>query len=120
MFTPTAIWVTLLRSWGIHRVFHANLLESYRISTWRGAVNPAQVFRDYDHFRAKNCTIEEIMGSSNDNQDKRVMYLVQRLDYPDHEDWTEELFEYMTTALEMLCEFHKSNPDALQDHRLRY
>jgi hypothetical protein len=33
------------------------------------------------------------------------------LDYPDLEDWIEKPFEEMTTALEMLGEFHKSSPD---------
>jgi hypothetical protein len=46
------------------------------------------------------------MGSSCDKREKWVMYLVQWLDYPDHDDWTEQLFEYMTTALEMLSEFY--------------
>jgi hypothetical protein len=75
-------------------------------------VDPAQVLRDYDNFIAEDCTIEEIMGSSYDKREKQVMYLVQWLDYPDREDWIEEPFEHMMTALEMLREFHKSNPDA--------
>jgi hypothetical protein len=111
MITLMAIRVTLPRSWGIHNVFHVNLLEPYRTSIQARSCRPAQVLRDYDNFIAEDCTIEEIIGSSYDKQEKRVMYLVQWLDYPDCEDWTEELFEHMMTALEMLSEFHKSNPD---------
>jgi hypothetical protein len=85
----------------------------------REAVDPAQVLRDYDNIIAQDCTIEEIIGSSYDKREKRVIYLVQWSDYPDHEDWREELFEYMMTVLEMLCEFHKSNSDILRDSRLR-
>jgi hypothetical protein len=33
VITLTAIRVTLLRSWGIHNIFHVNLLEPYRMST---------------------------------------------------------------------------------------
>jgi hypothetical protein len=82
-------------------------------------VDPAQVLRNYDDFIAEDCTIQEIMGSSYDKQEKHIIYLIQWLDYPDHEDWIEELFEHMTTGLEMLCEFHKSNPDTPRDSHLR-
>jgi hypothetical protein len=83
------------------------------MSTWQDIINCTQVLSDYDNFIAENCTIEEIMGSSYNKREKHVMYLVQWLDYPDREDWTEEPFDYMTTALEMLCEFHKLNLDVL-------
>ena len=119
VITSTAIRVTLPRSWGIHNVFHVGLLEPYRTSTRRGAVDPAQVLRNYDNFIAEDYTIEEIMGSSYDKREKWVMYLVQWLDYPDREDWTEEPFEHMTTALETLREFHRTNPEAPRDPRLR-
>jgi hypothetical protein len=47
------------------------------------------------------------------------MYLIQWLNYPDRKDWTEKPFEHMMTTLEILRKFHKSNPDTLQDSRLR-
>jgi hypothetical protein len=47
------------------------------MSTWREAVELAQVLRDYDNFIPENCTIEEIMDSSYDKREKRVMYLIQ-------------------------------------------
>jgi hypothetical protein len=59
------------------------------------------------------------MGSSYDKREKHVMYLVQWLDDPDREDWTDKPFEHMTTDLEALYEFHKSNLDTSADPRLR-
>jgi hypothetical protein len=35
MITVTPIRVTLPRSWGIHKVFHVNLLEPYQTSIWQ-------------------------------------------------------------------------------------
>jgi hypothetical protein len=72
-------------------------------------VDLAQVLRDYDNFIAENCTIEEIIGSSYDKQEKQVVYLIQWLDNLDREDWTEEPFEHITTGLKPLHRFHKSN-----------
>jgi hypothetical protein len=66
VITPMAIRVTLPRSWEIYNVFYVNLLEPYQTSTWREAVNPTHVLRNYDNFIAEDCTIEEIMGSSYD------------------------------------------------------
>jgi hypothetical protein len=75
VITLTVIGVTLPRLWGIHNVFQVNLLEPYRTSIWQEAVDPAQVLRDYNNFIAEDYTIEEIMGSSYDKQEKQVMYL---------------------------------------------
>jgi hypothetical protein len=52
------------------------------------------------------------MGSSYNKREQWVSYLVQWSDYQDHEDWAEEPFEHMLTALKALHEFHKSNADA--------
>jgi hypothetical protein len=98
MMTPMAIRVTMPGSWGIHNVVHVNELEPYWASTRRKAVDPNQVFRDYDNFIAEDYTIEEIMDSSYDEQEKRVMYLVQWLDYQDHEDLTENHWTYNNSS----------------------
>jgi hypothetical protein len=66
VITPTAIQVTLPRSWEIHNVFYINLLDPYQMSIWREAVDPAQVLTDYDNFISEDCMIEEMMGSSYD------------------------------------------------------
>jgi hypothetical protein len=89
------------------------------MSPWGEAVDLAQVLREYDNFIAKDYTMEEIMGSSYNKQDKWVIYLVQWLDYLDHKDWTKEPFEHMMTALKIVGEFHKSNPDLPRAHWLR-
>jgi hypothetical protein len=86
VMTPTAIRVTLPTSWGIHNVFHVILLESYWISTWRDAVDPTQVIWNYNNYIVEDCTIEEIMGSSYDQQEMQVLNLDQWLDYPDPEN----------------------------------
>jgi hypothetical protein len=46
------------------------------MSTKGEAVDSAQVLRDNDDFRAEDCTIEEIMGSSYNKRNKQVMYLL--------------------------------------------
>jgi hypothetical protein len=119
VFTPIIIQVTLPRSWQIYNVFYINFLEPYRMWLWWNAVDPAQVLRDYDNFIAEDYTIEEIIGSSYDKRKKWVIYLVQWLDYIDRKVWTEEPFEDMMTALEILCECHKLNQDALRDPPFR-
>jgi hypothetical protein len=82
-------------------------------------VDPTQVLKDYDNFIAEDYTIEEIMGSLYNKREKRVIYPVQWLDYSDREYWPEEPFEHMTTALEIVRGFHKSNLDAPHDSHLR-
>jgi hypothetical protein len=63
VITPTAIRVSLPRSWGIHNVFYGNLLEPYRTSMWRQAMDPAHVLRDDNYFIALDWMITKIMGS---------------------------------------------------------
>jgi hypothetical protein len=88
--TPTAIPVTLPRSYGIHNVFHVNLLEPDRMFTWRDALDPTQVLRDYNNFIAEDCKFVEIMGTSYDIRETPLVYLVQWLNYPDSEYWIEK------------------------------
>jgi hypothetical protein len=111
--------MTLPSSWRIHNVFQVKLLEPYRTSTLREAVDSAQVLRDYDNFIAKDYTFEEIIGSSYDTREKQVIYLLQWLDYLNCKDWIEEPFEHIMTGLEMLRQFDKSHPDMLPDPCLR-
>jgi hypothetical protein len=94
------------------------------MSIWREALDHAQILGDYVNIIAENCMMEEMMGSSYDKPEKWVMYLIQWLDYRDHEDWTENQFEHMTTAQKILYEFHKSkwdtprNPGVRDWHRI--
>ena len=50
---------------------------------------------------------------------KRILYLIKWLDYPERKDWTEEPFDnFSVGCLEKLWEFHRRNPDAPRDYRL--
>jgi len=50
---------------------------------------------------------------------KRILYLVKWLDYPECRDWTEEPFDnFSVGSLEKLREFHQRNPGAPKDYRL--
>ena len=50
---------------------------------------------------------------------KRVLYLVRWLDYPERKDWTEEPFDnFSVGGQEKLREFHQQNPDAPKDYWL--
>jgi len=49
---------------------------------------------------------------------KRIIYLVKWLDYPERKDWTEEpLDNFSVGGLEKLQEFHQRNPDMPRDYR---
>jgi len=49
---------------------------------------------------------------------KRILYLVKWLDYPERKDWTEEPFNnFSVGSQEKLWEFHQRNPDAPRDYR---
>ena len=53
--------------------------------------------------------VEEVMLSveSGRGNNKRVLYLVQWLDYPERKDWAEEPFDnFSVGGLEKLREFH--------------
>ena len=65
--------------------------------------------------------VEEVMSSVERGREnnKRILYLVKWLDYPEQKDWTEEPFDNFSEAgLEKLREFHRRNPDAPKDYRL--
>jgi len=50
---------------------------------------------------------------------KRILYLVKWLNYPERKDWMEEPFDnFSVGGLEKLREFHGRNPDAPRDYRL--
>ena len=50
---------------------------------------------------------------------KRVLYLVRWLNYPERKDWMEEPFDnFSVEGREKLRKFHQQNPDAPRDYRL--
>ena len=65
--------------------------------------------------------VEEVMFSVKRGRgnNKRILYLVKWLDYPEQKDWTEEPFDnFSIGGLEKLQEFHRRNPDAPRDYLL--
>jgi len=120
--SPLAVRLTLPRKWKIHNVFYVSLLEPYRNSEHRAPPDPSRVLREADDIeQSEEYDVEEVMSSVKCSQgnNKRILYLVKWLDYPERKDWTEETFDnFSEGGLEKLREFHRRNPDAPKDNRL--
>jgi len=75
-----------------------------------------------DNFeQSEEYDVEEIMSSVKRGRrnNKRILYLVKWLNYPERKDWTEEPYNnFSVGGLEKLREFHRWNPDAPRDYRL--
>jgi len=122
IISPLAVRLTLPRKWKIHNVFHVSLLEPYRTSEHRAPPDPSKVLREADDIeQSEEYDLKEVMSSTERGRgnSKRVLYLVQWLDYPERKDWTEEPYDnFSVGGLEKLREFHQRNPDAPRDYRL--
>jgi len=120
--SPLAVRLTLPRKWKIHNVFHVSLLEPYRTSEHRAPPDPSKVLREADDIeQSEEYDVEEVISSVEKGRgnNKRVLYLVRWLDYPERKDWTEEPYDnFSVGGLEKLREFHQRNPDAPRDYRL--
>jgi len=120
--SPLAVRLTLPRKWKIHNVFHVSLLEPYKTSEHRAAPDPSKVLREADDIeQSEEYDVEEVMSSveCGRGNNKRVLYLVRWLDYPERKDWTEEPFDnFSVGGLEKLREFHQRDPNAPRDYRL--
>jgi len=120
--SPVAVRLTLPRKWKIHNVFHVLLIEPFRTSEHRAPPDPSKVLREADDIeQSEEYVVEEVMSSVERGQgnNKRILYLVKWLDYPERKDWTEEPYDnFSVDGLEKLQEFHQRNPDAPRDYRL--
>jgi len=119
---PLTVRLTLPRKWKIHNVFHVSLLEPYRTSKYRAPPDPTKILQEADDIeQSEEYDIEQVMSSAEQGRDnnKRILYLVQWLDYPERKDSTEEPFDnFSVGGREKLQEFHQRNPDPPRDYRL--
>jgi len=122
LVSPLAVCLTLPQKWKIHNVFHVLLLEPYRTSEHRAPPDPSKVLRKTgDIEQSEKYDVEKVMSlvECGRGNNKRILYLVKWLDYPERKDWTEEPFHnFSVDGLEKLQEFHQRNPDALRDYWL--
>jgi len=120
--SPLAVRLTLSRKWKIHNVFHILLLKPYRTSEHRTLPDPSKVLREADDIeQSEEYDVEEVMSlvERGRRNNKRILYLVKWLDYPERKDWTEEPFNnFSVCGLEKLREFHRRNPDTLRNYWL--
>jgi len=120
--SPLAARLTLPRKWKIYNVLLVSLLEPYRTSKHRAPPDPSKILRKEDDIeQSEEYDVEEVMSSVERGwgNNKRILYLVKWLDYPERKDWTEEPFDNLSVGgLEKLREFHRRNPDAPRDYRL--
>jgi len=118
--SPLAVGLTLPRKWKIHNIFHVSLLEQYRTSEHRALPDPLKVLREADDIeQSEEYDVDEVMSSVERGwgNNKRILYLVKWLDYPEQKDWTEEPFDnFSVGGLEKLREFHQRNLDAPRDY----
>jgi len=122
IISPLAVRLTLPRKWKIHNVFDVLLLEPYRTSEHRAPPDPLKVLWEADNIeQSEEYNVEEVMflverGRENN---KRILYLIKWLHYPERKDWTDEPFDnFSVGGLEKLQEFHRWNPDAPRDYQL--
>jgi len=117
-----AIRLTLPGKWKIHNVFHVSLLEPYRGSEHWAPSDPSKVLWEADDTeQSEEYDVEEVMSwvERGRGNNKRILYLVKWLDYPEHKDWTEEPYDnFSVGSLEKLWEFHRRNPDTPRDYQL--
>jgi len=91
--SPLGVRLMLPRKWKIHNVFHVSLLEPYRSSEHRVTPDPSKVLREADDIeQSKEYDVEEVIALVERGQEnnKRILYLIKWLNYPECKHWTEE------------------------------
>ena len=76
---------------------------------------------DDDFEQSEEYDVDEDMSSVERGRrnNKRILYLVKWLHYPERKDWTEEPFNNLSVdGLEKLREFHQQNPYAPRNYPL--
>jgi len=115
-----AVCLTLPRKWKIHNVFHVSLLVPYQTSKHRAPPGLSKLLREADDIeQSEEYDVDEVMSSVEHGweNNKRILYLVKWLDYPEGKDWTEQLFDIFSVgSLEKLREFHQQSPDVPRDY----
>ena len=80
------------------------------------------MLREADNIaQSEEYDVEEVVSSLEHGRgnNRRILYLVKWLDYPERKDWTEEPFNnFSVGGIEKLQEFHRWNPDAPRDYWL--
>ena len=117
-----AVCLTLPGKLKICNVFNISLLEPYRTSERLAPPDASKVLQEADDIeQSEECNVEEVMSSveCSRGNNKRILYLVKWLDYPERMDWTQEPFDnFSVGGLEKLREFHRRNPEGPRDYRL--
>lgn len=119
--SPMAVKLRLPSRWRIHDVFHVKLLEPYRISSKRSIPQLDEILEEMDGLVTEEGIIDDIIDSSYNKSQKKILYLVKWEGYPEREHWTEEPYENFLVseeAVERLREFHKNNPNRPRDRRI--
>jgi hypothetical protein len=114
----------LPKRWTIHNVFQVSLLEPYRQSDDpdRMQIDSEQVLEDamdVDDPVGDVYEVESILSSMRDPDTGKVKYLVKWKGYEDESERTWEPWEHMVGAKDELLKFHKRDPDAPRDRRVR-
>jgi len=95
IISPLAVQLTLPWKWKIYNVFHVLLLEPYRTSEQWAPPDPSKILREVDAIeQSEEYDVKEVVFTVERGQgnNKRILYLIKWLDYPEHKVWMEEPF----------------------------
>lgn len=116
VISPTAVRLTLPKSWRIHNTFHVSLIEPYRAGN-QALPDPDQVLREAVAIEAEEYVMDKIMDSL--ETQGHVKYLVKWENYPAKRHWTWEPYDHFDNegARQVVRRYHQQNPDKPADPR---